>query len=433
MSVLDEESVAYHRQFPAGKWEIRPSKPCRTQHDLALAYTPGVAEPCRLIQRNPEEAYTLTTRGNTIAVITNGTAVLGLGNIGALAGKPVMEGKALLFKRFADIDAFDLEVATEDPEEFIRAVRLLEPSFGGINLEDIRSPECFEIEDRLKATMQIPVFHDDQHGTAIISGAALLNALELTNRRVDAVRVVFGGAGAAAMATARFYASLGVPMENMVLTDRAGVIYAGRTENMNALKQQFAAVTPFRTLSEVLKDADVFVGLSGPGTVTADMLHLMAPHPIIFALANPDPEIDYDEARLVRPDALVATGRSDYPNQVNNVLGFPGIFRGALDVGARKIDEGMKLAAARALQRLAHSPMPDDVAAAYAMAPLPFGPEYLIPKPFDPRVVPAVAEAVAASALASGNHRLCPDLEGYRERVANRITTAVARWSGSGS
>ncbi|MDX1932462.1 MAG: malic enzyme-like NAD(P)-binding protein [Capsulimonadales bacterium] len=428
MSVLDQESVDYHRLSPAGKWEIRPTKPCRTQHDLALAYTPGVAEPCRRIVRSPDEAYSLTNRGNTVAVITNGTAVLGLGDIGPLAAKPVMEGKALLFKRFADIDAFDLEVGTEDPEAFIRTVQLLEPSFGGINLEDIRSPECFEIEQRLKDRMHIPVFHDDQHGTAIISGAALLNALELTDRKIAHIRVVFGGAGAAAMATARFYYRLGVPWDNMLLTDRAGVIYEGRHQHMNVLKQQFAVRTDARTLSEALRGADVFVGLSGPGTVTSDMLKSMAPNPIVFALANPDPEIGYDEARAVRPDALVATGRSDYPNQVNNVLGFPGIFRGALDVGARQINDEMKLAATMALQKLAHSSMPPAVAEAYEMEPLPFGPEYLIPKPLDPRVVPAVAEAVAAAALNEGNYRVCPDLDTYRHRVTTRIETALARW-----
>lgn len=418
---MREEALEYHRRRPAGKLEVTPTKPCLTQHDLALAYTPGVAEPCREIAKNPEDSFRYTARGNLVAVISNGTAVLGLGDIGALAGKPVMEGKALLFKRFADIDAIDIEVDTKDPELFIQTVKLLEPTFGGINLEDIKAPECFEIEERLRASMEIPVFHDDQHGTAIISGAALLNALTLVGKRLDEVKIVFSGAGAAAIATARFYVLLGARRENIVFVDSKGVVYEGRTEGMNRWKQEFASPTQARTLADAMRDADVFVGLSVAGAVTEEMLLSMAPKPIVFALANPDPEIPYEVARRVRPDAIVATGRSDYPNQVNNVLGFPFIFRGALDVRARQINETMKIAAAHALAALAHEEVPESVARAYGVELLRFGPEYLIPKPLDPRVLMWVAPAVAKAAMESGVARRQLDLDAYREQLEMRF------------
>lgn len=418
---LREEALEYHRKAPAGKIEIRPTKPCLTQRDLALAYTPGVAEPCREIEANPEDVFKYTARGNLVAVISNGTAVLGLGDIGPLAGKPVMEGKALLFKRFADIDAIDIELATKDPAELIRTVKLLEPTFGGVNLEDIKAPECFEIEETLREMMEIPVFHDDQHGTAIISGAALLNALELIGKRIDEIRIVFSGAGAAAIATARFYIHLGAKRENITVVDSKGVIYAGRKEGMNRWKEELAVETSARTLAEAMRGADVFVGLSVAGVVTEDMLRSMAPNPIIFALANPDPEIPYDEAKRIRPDAIVATGRSDFPNQVNNVLGFPFIFRGALDVRARQINEHMKVAAARALAALAKEAVPETVAKAYGLDEITFGPDYLIPKPLDPRVLLWVAPAVAQAAIESGVARYPVDIEKYREALETRL------------
>ena len=340
--ITREEALEYHSRAPKGKIEVLPSKPTATQRDLSLAYTPGVAEPCLAIEKDPLLAYEYTAKGNLVAVISNGTAVLGLGNIGALAGKPVMEGKGVLFKRFAGIDVFDIEVATEDPEEFIRAVKLLEPTFGGINLEDIKAPECFEIERRLKAEMNIPVFHDDQHGTAIISGAALVNALEIAGKRIEDVKLVLSGAGAAAFGCLRLYLELGIRKENIILCDRKGVIYRGRPKDTDAQKMEFAAETTARTLEEALVGADVLVGLSVAGAVTPQMLLKMAPNPIIFAMANPTPEIGYDEALAARPDAIVATGRSDYPNQVNNVLGFPFLFRGALDTRASDINGAMK-------------------------------------------------------------------------------------------
>ncbi|MGB9691741.1 MAG: NADP-dependent malic enzyme [Candidatus Sumerlaeaceae bacterium] len=416
-----DEALAYHSRPPAGKIEIRPTKPCLTQRDLALAYTPGVAEPCREIEANPEEVFKYTARGNLVAVVSNGTAVLGLGDIGPLAGKPVMEGKALLFKRFADIDAIDIELATKAPTEIIRTVQLLEPTFGGINLEDIKAPECFEIEEALRATMQIPVFHDDQHGTAIISGAALLNALELVGKRIEQVNIVFSGAGAAAIATARFYCLLGARKENITIVDSKGVIYVGRKEGMNRWKQEFATETSARSLAEAMRGADVFVGLSVAGLVTEEMLRSMAAKPIVFALANPDPEIPYDVAKAVRPDAIVATGRSDYPNQVNNVLGFPFIFRGALDVRARQINEQMKVAAAKALAALARESVPETVAKAYGLETITFGPDYLIPKPLDPRVLTWVAPAVAEAAIESGVARHKLDIAKYREALENRL------------
>lgn len=421
MADLKEEALEYHSRPPAGKLEVAPTKPCRTQRDLSLAYTPGVAAPCLRIAEAPDEAYRYTNKGNLVAIVTNGTAVLGLGNIGAAAAKPVMEGKAVLFKRLADVNAIDIEVATEDPEEFIRTVRLLEPAFGGINLEDIRAPECFEIEARLEAECSIPVFHDDQHGTAIITGAALLNALELTGKRIEDIRIVFLGAGAAAIATARFYLQLGARKENMLLCDREGVIYEGRTEHMNPVKAAFAAKTDRRTVAEALDGADVLVGLSAAGLVTQDMVRTMADHPIIFALANPDPEITFDDARAARPDAIVATGRSDYPNQVNNVLGFPFIFRGALDVRAAFINDAMKRAAAEALAQLAREDVPDSVISAYGVSGLRFGPDYLIPKPFDPRAMLWVAPAVARAAMESGVARISVDLEYYRDELEARM------------
>ncbi len=418
---LTTEALEYHRKTPAGKIEIRPTKPCLTQRDLALAYTPGVAEPCREIEKNPEDVFKYTARGNLVAVISNGTAVLGLGDIGPLAGKPVMEGKALLFKRFADIDAIDIELATKDPQEVIRTVQLLEPTFGGVNLEDIKAPECFEIEETLRATLEIPVFHDDQHGTAIISGAALLNALELVGKRIEDVRIVFSGAGAAAIATARFYCLLGARRENIIIVDSKGVIHKDREEGMNRWKREFAADISARTLAEAMRDADVFVGLSVAGLVSEEMLRSMAPRPIVFALANPDPEIPYEVAKRVRPDAIVATGRSDYPNQVNNVLGFPFIFRGALDVRARQINEQMKVAAAHALARLAKEDVPDNVVQAYGLESLGFGPDYLIPKPLDPRVLLWVAPAVAQAAMESDVARTSLDIDKYREQLESRL------------
>src|SRR5216683_71281 len=361
-----DEALEYHQSGRPGKTEVVPTKPTATQRDLALAYTPGVAKPCLEIARDPGDIYKYTNRGNLVAVITNGTAVLGLGNIGPGAGKPVMEGKAVLFKRFADIDVFDLEVDTRDTEAFIQAVKLLEPTFGGINLEDIAAPACFEIEDRLKKEMKIPVFHDDQHGTAIISAAALNNALEVAGKKIGRVKVVISGAGAAAMACLRLYIKMGLRKENVILTDSHGVIFKGRTVDMTPYKEEFAADTKARTLAEAFKGADVFIGLSVGGIVTKEMIQSMAKDPIVFAMANPDPEIGYDEARAARSDLIMATGRSDYPNQVNNVLGFPFIFRGALDCRATTINDEMKLAAAHALADLAKEEVPDSVLRAAA-------------------------------------------------------------------
>jgi malate dehydrogenase (oxaloacetate-decarboxylating)(NADP+) len=414
---MESEALAYHSRKPPGKLEVVPTKPCLTQHDLALAYTPGVAEPCLAIHERPEDAFKYTDRGNLVAVITNGSAVLGLGDIGPLAGKPVMEGKAILFKRFADIDVFDLEIDTQDPEEFVRAVRLLEPTFGGINLEDIKAPECFYIEDELRRQMKIPIFHDDQHGTAIITAAGLINALELAGKHIDKVRIIFSGAGAAAIATARFLLKLGARPESIIMCDQHGVIYRGRTEHMNPYKEEFAVETEARTLAQALRGADVFIGLSSGKLVDAKMVRSMAARPIIFALANPVPEIGYQEARGVNPEAIVATGRSDDPNQVNNVLGFPSIFRGALDVRAREINDAMKIAAAHALAALAREDVPDAVQAAYGKTVLHFGPDYFIPKALDPRVLLWVAPAVAQAAIESkvAGHTL--NLEEYREAL----------------
>jgi malate dehydrogenase (oxaloacetate-decarboxylating)(NADP+) len=400
--VTREEALAYHTGKRHGKTEVVPTKPCATQRDLSLAYTPGVAEPCLEIARDPELAYEYTNKGNLVAVVSNGTAVLGLGNLGALAGKPVMEGKGVLFKRFADIDVFDIEVDSKDPKEIIRFCQMLEPTLGGINLEDIKAPECFEIEEALKKSVDIPVFHDDQHGTAIISGAALLNAVEVAGKKLEEVKAVFCGAGASGIACATFYLSLGVKPENLLMVDSKGVIYKGRTAGMNEYKERFAVDTELRTLSEAMVGADVFTGVSVKGMVTKEMVATMAENPIIFAMANPDPEISPEEVAEVRSDAIMATGRSDYPNQVNNVLGFPFIFRGALDVAATDINEEMKLAAAQALASLAKEDVPDKVIRAYGGSPIKFGREYLIPKPFDHRVLLWEAPAVADAAMATG-------------------------------
>jgi len=416
-----KESLNYHSSGRPGKIEVISSKSCRTQHDLSLAYSPGVAQPCMEIYRNPEDSYKYTSRGNLVAVISNGTAVLGLGNLGATASKPVMEGKGILFKTFADIDVFDIEVNTENPDEFVNCVKLLEPTFGGINLEDIKAPECFVIEKKLKETMKIPVFHDDQHGTAIISGAAFLNALELVGKKPDKVKIVFSGAGASAISCARLYVSLGAKKENIILCDSQGVIYQGRKEGMNEYKAEFASTTSARNLSEAMKGADVFVGLSTKGAVTPDMLKQMGEKPICFAMANPDPEIGYREAKEARPDIIMATGRSDYPNQVNNVLGFPFIFRGALDVRATAINEEMKLAAVHALAKLAREPVPEKVFAAYGGIPFQFGPDYIIPKPFDSRVLLWVCPAVAKAAMETKVARTQINLDDYVATLEKRL------------
>ncbi len=420
--IRKEDALRYHSEGRKGKIEVINTKPCITQRDLGLAYTPGVAEPCREIAKNPELVYEYTAKGNLVAVVSNGTAVLGLGDIGPLAGKPVMEGKGVLFKRFADIDVFDIELDTKDPDEIIRTVQLLEPTFGGVNLEDIKAPECFYIEEKLIETMEIPVFHDDQHGTAIISAAALLNALELQGKKIDEVKVVFSGAGAAGIACATLYVELGVKKENLYLIDSKGLVYKGRKEGMNPYKERFANGDRPMTLAEVMKGADVFAGVSVGGLVTKEMVKSMADRPIIFAMANPDPEITYEDALSVRDDLIMATGRSDYPNQVNNVLGFPFIFRGALDVQARKINMEMKKAAVKALADLARQDVPDSVIRAYGNKPIHFGPEYIIPKPFDPRVLTWEALAVAKAAVESGVARkVITDWDAYRDSLESRL------------
>jgi len=420
--IRKEDALEYHSVGRPGKIEVVSTKPCTTQRELSLAYTPGVAEPCLEIEKNPEDAYKYTTRGNLVAVVSNGTAVLGLGNIGALAGKPVMEGKGVLFKRFADIDVFDIELDTENSDEIIRAVQLLEPTFGGINLEDIKAPECFYIEEELKKTMQIPVFHDDQHGTAIISGAALLNSLEITGKKIDSVRVVFSGAGAAGIACAKLYETLGVKRENMMLVDTKGVVYKGREEGMNKYKEYFAVDTKARSLADAVKGADVFCGVSVKGIMSQDIVKTMADNPIIFAMANPNPEITYPDAVAARSDVIMATGRSDYPNQVNNVLGFPFIFRGALDASATTINDEMKIAASLALSKLAKEDVPDSVISAYGGNRIAFGKEYIIPKPFDPRVLLWVAPAVAKAAMETGvAKKPIKDFEQYRDCLEARL------------
>ncbi|WP_417767037.1 NADP-dependent malic enzyme [Stappia sp.] len=421
VSFTEQEALQFHQQGRPGKLEITPTKPMATQRDLSLAYSPGVAVPVRAIAEDPSRAFDYTTRGNLVAVITNGTAILGLGNLGALASKPVMEGKAVLFKRFADVDSIDLEIDTEDVDAFVNSVRYLGPSFGGINLEDIKAPDCFIIEQRLRELMDIPVFHDDQHGTAIIAAAGLINALHLTGRELATTRIVCNGAGAAGIACIELVKALGVPHENVILCDTKGVIYKGRSEGMNQWKSAHAVETPARSLYDAMKGADVFFGVSVKGALTEDMLRVMAPNPVIFAMANPDPEITPEEAHAVRDDAIVATGRSDYPNQVNNVLGFPYIFRGALDVQATTINDEMKVACAWALAELAREEVPDEVAAAYRGNRPKFGPEYIIPVPFDPRLISAIPPAVAQAAMDTGvARRPIVDMEAYRHQLSAR-------------
>ncbi|MDX9708380.1 MAG: NADP-dependent malic enzyme [Trichloromonas sp.] len=413
-----QEALDYHSSGRKGKIEVITTKPCATSRDLSLAYSPGVAEPCLEIEKNPDDAYKYTAKGNLVAVVSNGTAVLGLGDIGALAGKPVMEGKGVLFKRFADVDVFDIELNTKDSDEIIRTVKILEPTFGGINLEDIKGPECFYIEEKLKEIMDIPVFHDDQHGTAIIANAGLINALETVGKQIGEVKIVFNGAGAAGIACAKMALTLGADPKKMILCDTKGVIYNGRSEGMNPYKQRFATDLPCRTLEEAMVDADVFFGVSSKGALTPAMVKSMAKDPVIFAMANPDPEITPDEAKAVRGDVIIGTGRSDYNNQVNNVLCFPFLFRGALDTHARAINDEMKMAACLALAKLAKEDVPDSVRKAYGGVDIKFGREYLIPKPFDPRVLLHVAPAVAKAAMDSGVARLpIDDLDKYRERL----------------
>ncbi len=419
--ITKQQALDYHSVGKPGKVEVNSTKPCATQFDLSLAYTPGVAEPCLEIHKNPTDIYKYTSKGNLVAVISNGTAVLGLGNIGAPAGKPVMEGKGVLFKRFADVDVFDIELNTENPDEIIKCCQLMEPTFGGINLEDIKAPECFYIEETLKKTMNIPVFHDDQHGTAIISAAALLNALEIVKKDIGKVRVVFSGAGAAGIACAKLYLSLGVNPANVMMVDSKGVMYEGRGDKYNKYKEQFVRKTDCRKLADAMKDADVFVGVSVANCVTKEMVKSMGRDPIIFAMANPDPEITYPEAVEARKDVIVATGRSDYPNQVNNVLGFPFIFRGALDVHASAINEEMKIAAVKALATLAKEDVPDEVAQAYSVDHFKFGRDYIIPKPFDQRVLTWEASAVAKAAIDSGVAQQKIDIEEYRHQLTRRI------------
>jgi malate dehydrogenase (oxaloacetate-decarboxylating)(NADP+) len=420
--ITEEEALQFHARGRPGKIELAPTKPLTTQRDLSLAYSPGVAAPCLRIAEDPSLAYDYTARGNMVAVISNGTAVLGLGNIGALASKPVMEGKAVLFKRFADVDSIDLEVSTEDVDEFVNCVRFLGPSFGGINLEDIKAPECFIIEQRLREEMDIPVFHDDQHGTAIIAAAGLINALHLTGRDIKKTKLVVNGAGAAAIACTELIKAMGIPADNVILCDSKGVIYQGRETGLNQWKSAHAAKTDARTLADALEGADVFFGLSVKGAVTPDMVQRMADRPILFAMANPDPEITPDDAKAVRPDAIMATGRSDYANQVNNVLGFPYIFRGALDVRASTINDEMKIAAARAIADLAREDVPDEVANAYGGRSLQYGPDYIIPVPFDPRLIVAVPAAVAEAAMKSGvARRPIMDMEAYRQELKARL------------
>jgi malate dehydrogenase (oxaloacetate-decarboxylating)(NADP+) len=421
---LDEDALDYHSEDPPGKIEISTTKPTSTQRDLSLAYSPGVATPCNHIHDDPDDAYTYTAKGNMVGVVSNGSAVLGLGDIGAQASKPVMEGKGVLFKRFADIDVFDIELDEDDPQEIIRTVEAMEPTFGGINLEDIKAPECFEIEEQLRESMSIPVFHDDQHGTAIISGAALLNASDIAEKELDELEIVFSGAGASAIATARFYLSLGARKENITMCDSSGIITEERASHgdVNEFKTEFARDVPEGSLEDTIEDADVFVGLSVGGIVSQEMVRSMNDDPIIFAMANPDPEINYEDAKAARDDTVImATGRSDYPNMVNNVLGFPFIFRGALDVRASEINEEMKVAAARAIAELARKDVPDAVVKAYGDQPLQYGPEYIIPKPVDPRVLFEITPAVAQAAIDSGAARADVDIDGYTEELEARL------------
>jgi malate dehydrogenase (oxaloacetate-decarboxylating)(NADP+) len=428
--VRREDALEYHSTGRKGKIEVVPTKPCATARDLALAYSPGVAEPCLEIAKDQDLSYEYTARGNLVAVVSNGTAVLGLGDIGPHAGKPVMEGKGVLFKKFADIDVFDINIDAKDIDHVCSVVKALEPTFGGINLEDIKAPECFVIEERLKKEMQIPVFHDDQHGTAIISGAALLNALELAGKKIEDVKVVVSGAGASAIACTKFYLTLGVRRENVILVDTKGVVFKGRTDGMNPWKSEFAIDTRARTLADAMKGSDVFLGCSVKGLVTPEMVRSMAKDPIVFALANPDPEISYPDAKGAREDVIFATGRSDYPNQVNNVLGFPFIFRGALDVRAKAINEQMKMAAAKAIAALAKEEVPESVTRAYGGERFAFGREYIIPKPLDPRALLWVAPAVAQAAMESGVARLKVDMGEYRDRLKKRQSRTHTVMSG---
>jgi len=421
LTIRKEDALRYHSQDRPGKLEVVPTKPCLTQRDLSLAYTPGVAQPCLEIQKTPSDAFLYTNRGNLVAVISNGTAVLGLGDIGPLAGKPVMEGKGVLFKRFADIDVFDIEIDTKDPDKVIEIVKSLEPTFGGINLEDIKAPECFYIEETLKREMSIPVFHDDQHGTAIISGAGLINACELTKKEISKARMVVAGAGAAGIACTKMFVQLGVDINNIIMLDTKGVIYKGRKEGMNPYKELFATAEKCRTLQQAIEGAEIFIGLSKPDILTEKMLKKMGPNPIIFAMANPDPEVKPDFARGIRPDAIVATGRSDYSNQVNNVLGFPFIFRGALDVRATTINEEMKIAACQALAGLAKEDVPDSVIQAYGGQYFKFGPDYIIPKPLDPRILIWEASAIARAAMDSGVAQIKVDIDTYKQQLENRL------------
>ena len=425
MNKMKEAALRYHSSSPKGKIEVNATKACDTQWDLSLAYSPGVAEPCREIEKSPELVYEYTNRGNLVAVISNGTAVLGLGNIGALAGKPVMEGKSVLFKKFAGIDAFDIELNTEDPDELIKTVKLLEPTFGGINLEDIKAPQCFYIEQELKKIMNIPVFHDDQHGTAIISGAGLINACEIGDKDLSEIRITINGAGASAIACGEFFIQMGAKRDNMILCDSRGVIYKGREEGINAQKERFMIDTNLRTLEDAMKGADVFVGLSVGGRVSKEMVRSMADNPIIFAMANPDPEITYEDAIDARKDIIIATGRSDYPNQVNNVLGFPFIFRGALDVRAKTINEEMKVAAAHALAKLAKEGADENVAKAYGKSHFEFGPKYIVPKPFDPRVLLYESYAVAKAAVKTGVARSDFDLSKYKLELEQKVEQQI--------
>lgn len=417
-----EEALKYHEEGRPGKIALQITKPCATQKDLSLAYTPGVAEPCREIHKDPEDAWKYTSRGNLVAVVTDGTAVLGLGNIGALAGKPVMEGKGVLFKRFADVDVFDIEVNPKNPDDLIHIVEAMEPTFGGINLEDIKAPECFYIEEHLIKRMKIPVFHDDQHGTAIITAAGLINALEIVKKDIDKIKVVFSGAGAAGIACAKIIEKMGVRHENIWLIDTKGIVRKDR-ENLEPYRGYFAQDTKLSTLADAIKDADVFIGVSVKGMLTKEMVKTMASRPIIFAMANPDPEIMPEDAKAARPDCIIATGRSDYPNQVNNVLGFPFIFRGALDVLATAINEEMKIAAAMSLARLAKEPVPNEVKKAYGGADIKFGSDYIIPKPLDHRVLYWVAPAVAKAAMDSGVARKpIKDFDVYRAELKKRVS-----------
>ncbi|MBP1674385.1 MAG: malic enzyme [Bacteroidetes bacterium] len=425
--VTKEDALLYHSRGRHGKIEVIPTKPYCTQFDLSLAYTPGVAYPCLEIEKTPDDVYNFTAKGNLVAVISNGTAVLGLGDIGAMAGKPVMEGKGLLFKVFADVDVFDIEVDEKDPEKLIEICAKIAPTFGGINLEDIKAPECFEVEARLKSMLDIPVFHDDQHGTAIISGAGLINSLEITGKKIDKIKLVVCGAGAAAISCSRLYLSLGVRKENIVMVDTRGVINRKR-KDLNKYKQEFITDRDIDTLAEAVKDADIFLGLSTANIMSKEMLASMADNPIVFAMANPNPEISYEDAMATRSDLIFATGRSDYPNQINNVLGFPFIFRGALDVRASTINEEMKLAASKALAALAKEPVPDSVLKAYNVDKLSFGKDYIIPKPLDPRLISCVASCVAKAAMDSGVARQpISDWEAYRKNLDKRLSVHIKK------